>query len=90
MFSTSYFEKGRVYGYGPKFLRIRGKILYRLSEISGVQSLRQITQCTHDVACRQSEARALQGIVNFTARWGIVIYPGSVGLGVCLKSFAQL
>lgn len=32
-FSTSYFEKGRVYGYGPKFLRIRGKILYRLSEI---------------------------------------------------------
>lgn len=32
-FSTSYFEKGRVYGYGPNFLRIRGKILYRLSEI---------------------------------------------------------
>ncbi|WP_170447344.1 helix-turn-helix transcriptional regulator [Ruegeria arenilitoris] len=32
-FSTSYFEKGRVYGYGPKFLRIRGKVLYRLSEI---------------------------------------------------------
>lgn len=33
-FSTSYFEKGRVYGYGPKFLRIRGRILYRLSEIN--------------------------------------------------------
>lgn len=33
-FSTSYFEKGRVYGYGPRFLRIRGRILYRLSEIN--------------------------------------------------------
>ncbi|GGE55813.1 hypothetical protein GCM10011517_24310 [Actibacterium pelagium] len=32
-FSTSYFEKGRVYGYGPKFLKIRGKVLYRLTEI---------------------------------------------------------
>lgn len=29
-FSTSYFEKGRIYGYGPKFLRIRGKILYHI------------------------------------------------------------
>jgi predicted DNA-binding transcriptional regulator AlpA len=33
-FSTSYFEKGRVYGYGPNFLRIRGRILYRLSEVN--------------------------------------------------------
>ena len=32
-FSTSYFEKGRVYGYGPKFLRLRGQLLYRLAEI---------------------------------------------------------
>lgn len=32
-FSTSYFEKGRIYGYGPKFLRIRGKILYRLEDV---------------------------------------------------------
>ena len=32
--SASYFEKGRIYGYGPKFLRLQasgksGKILYR-------------------------------------------------------------
>ena len=33
-FSESYFEKGRIYGYGPKFIRIEtfgktSKILYR-------------------------------------------------------------
>ena len=33
-FSPSYFEKGRVYGYGPNFLRIRGRVLYRLSEVN--------------------------------------------------------
>lgn len=37
-FSTSYFEKARIYGYGPKFLRIQangktGKILYRRSAV---------------------------------------------------------
>lgn len=33
-FSTSYFEKGRIYGYGPKFLRIRGKILYHIDSLN--------------------------------------------------------
>lgn len=33
-FSSSFFEKGRVYGYGPRFIRVagagrNGKILYR-------------------------------------------------------------
>lgn len=32
-FSTSYFEKGRINGYGPDFLRIRGRILYRLEAV---------------------------------------------------------
>ncbi len=32
--SKSYFEKGRIYGYGPKFIRLKatgktGKVLYR-------------------------------------------------------------
>ena len=36
--STSYFEKGRIYGYGPKFIRLQatgknGKILYRLDAV---------------------------------------------------------
>ncbi|PTW50584.1 helix-turn-helix transcriptional regulator [Rhodovulum kholense] len=37
-FSTSYFEKGRIYAYGPKFLRgggagRNGKILYRRADV---------------------------------------------------------
>jgi predicted DNA-binding transcriptional regulator AlpA len=37
-FSESYFEKARIYGYGPKFLRVRssgktGKILYRRAAV---------------------------------------------------------
>lgn len=37
-FSTSYFEKGRIYGYGPRFIRSKtggrsGKILYRRVDI---------------------------------------------------------
>lgn len=33
-FSASYFEKGRIYGYGPRFIRLKsngktGKVLYR-------------------------------------------------------------
>lgn len=36
--SPNYFEKGRTYGYGPKFIRLPsggrgGKILYRRSDI---------------------------------------------------------
>ncbi|KPQ05981.1 MAG: hypothetical protein HLUCCA12_12275 [Rhodobacteraceae bacterium HLUCCA12] len=36
--SASYFEKGRLYGYGPKFIRLQatgktGKILYRLQAV---------------------------------------------------------
>jgi len=36
--SKSYFEKGRIYGYGPQFIRIKsgkraGKILYRIEDI---------------------------------------------------------
>ena len=33
-FSASFYEKGRVYGYGPKFLRIRGKVLYHLDALN--------------------------------------------------------
>jgi hypothetical protein len=37
-FSESYFEKARIYGYGPTFLRVRstgktGKILYRRAAV---------------------------------------------------------
>ncbi len=36
--SASYFEKGRIYGYGPKFIRLQatgktGKVLYRLEAV---------------------------------------------------------
>ncbi len=36
--SQSFFEKGRIYGYGPKFIRISsggrvGKILYRTKDV---------------------------------------------------------
>lgn len=36
--SKSFFEKGRIYGYGPPYIRIRssqraGKILYRISDV---------------------------------------------------------
>ena len=36
--SKSFFEKGRILGYGPKFIRGRsggrsGKVLYRLSDV---------------------------------------------------------
>lgn len=36
--SQSYFEKGRIYGYGPRFIRLKsgrgpGRVLYRLSEV---------------------------------------------------------
>lgn len=37
--SKSFFEKGRIYGFGPKFIRIQsgkrtGKVLYRLEDIN--------------------------------------------------------
>ncbi len=36
--SQSFFEKGRILGYGPKFIRVRsggrsGKVLYRKSDV---------------------------------------------------------
>ncbi len=36
--SESFFEKGRLYGYGPKFIQINsggraGKVLYRLDDV---------------------------------------------------------
>ena len=31
--STSFFEKGRVYGYGPPYHRVRGRVLYRKSDV---------------------------------------------------------
>ena len=36
--SQSYFEKGRIYDYGPKFIRLQatgktGKVLYRLAAV---------------------------------------------------------
>ena len=32
-YSTSFFEKGRIYGYGPPYYKWRGKVLYRKSEV---------------------------------------------------------
>ena len=32
-YSASYFEKGRVYGYGPPYYKPRGKVTYRRSEV---------------------------------------------------------
>ncbi len=31
--SESFFEKGRIYGYGPAVLRLRGCCRYRLSDV---------------------------------------------------------
>ncbi len=31
--STSFFEKGRIYGYGPAFIRIGGRCFYRRSDV---------------------------------------------------------
>ena len=36
--SKSFFEKGRIYGYGPQFIRIKsgkrvGKVLYRVADV---------------------------------------------------------
>lgn len=36
--SASFFEKGRIYGYGPPYIRIKsgarsGKVLYRLTDV---------------------------------------------------------
>ncbi len=31
--SESFFEKGRIYGYGPAFLRLRGRCRYRRSDV---------------------------------------------------------
>jgi len=31
--STSFFEKGRVYHYGPPYRKLRGRVLYKKSEV---------------------------------------------------------
>ena len=31
--SVSFFEKGRIYGYGPPYYKQRGRILYKESEV---------------------------------------------------------
>lgn len=31
--SASFFEKGRVYGYGPPYRKLRGRVLYKKSEV---------------------------------------------------------
>lgn len=31
--STSFFEKGRVYGYGPPYRKVGSKVLYRRADI---------------------------------------------------------
>ena len=31
--SVSFFEKGRIYGYGPPYYKKRGKILYKEAEV---------------------------------------------------------
>ncbi len=42
--SQSFFEKGRIYGYGPQFIRIKsgrraGKVLYRPGRCRGLAGL---------------------------------------------------
>jgi hypothetical protein len=44
--SKSFFDKGRIYGYGPQFIRIAsgcraGKILYRLEDVERWLASRQ-------------------------------------------------
>jgi len=44
--SASFFEKGRIYGYGPKYFRIgsssrSGRILYLLSDVQGWMAAQQ-------------------------------------------------
>ena len=44
--SRSFFEKGRIYGYGPQYIRIAsgnraGKILYRPEDVELWMSLRE-------------------------------------------------
>jgi hypothetical protein len=44
--SASFFEKGRIYGYGPQFIRIAsgrraGKILYRPEDVESWLSARE-------------------------------------------------
>jgi hypothetical protein len=47
--STSFFEKGRVYGYGPTFIRIRGRILYRLQDVEEWLQVNRCNQSTQVV-----------------------------------------
>ena len=52
--STSFFEKGRIYGYDPQFIRIAsgsraGKILYRLVDVERWLASRQCDpEAMHD------------------------------------------
>ena len=31
--SASFYEKGRIYGYGPPYRKLRGRVLYKKSEV---------------------------------------------------------
>lgn len=51
--SRSFFEKGRIYGFGPPFLRIQsgkraGKILYRISDVERWLAARE---CNPEAGC---------------------------------------
>lgn len=51
--SRSFFEKGRIYGYGPQYIRIAsgnraGKILYRPEDVELWMSQRE---CNPEVMC---------------------------------------
>lgn len=51
--SKSFFEKGRIYGYGPQFIRIAsgsraGKILYRPEDVERWLTARE---CNPEVGC---------------------------------------
>lgn len=46
--STSYFEKGRIYNYGPKFIRLKargqkGKVLYRRAAVEEWLAAQELT-----------------------------------------------
>jgi predicted DNA-binding transcriptional regulator AlpA len=40
--SESYFEKGRIYGFGPPYLKLGGRVIYRLREVLKWMSRRRV------------------------------------------------
>jgi predicted DNA-binding transcriptional regulator AlpA len=43
-FSTSYFEKGRVLGYGPAWIKLRGAVRYRIEDYEAWLASERVVQ----------------------------------------------